>query len=248
MSDFTGWRDGPFIGLDTETDGVDVEQAHIITCAIGYWAPGGTWQDDTIWMKPTRPIPAEATDVNHITTDEATDKGIGRAEGLELIAGRVAAMWMTDAPLCGHNLRFDLTLLDREMRRELGYPLAIDGLVIDTLVVDKAADRFRKGSRRLADVCAHHGITLSDEQAHTAAGDTLAATRLAWKLCDQLPVADGDYAESVRLGMAWQQAAFAEQRKSFASYLRRQGKQLDDTNLDWPVIPAGPTTADSPIH
>ncbi len=57
--------------------------------------------------------------------------------------------------------------------------------VIDPLVLDKALDRYRRGSRKLADVCAHYGITL--DNAHDASADTLAAIALARALARAYP-------------------------------------------------------------
>ena len=237
MNDTTrweGWRSGPFCGFDTETDGVDPTGAHIITACVGIAQPGHGWRPHTIMLKPSRPIPDECTAIHGITTAQAEAEGLERKVGLQQIAGLLAAAQLTGAPVCGHNVVFDLTILDRELRRESLPGLDIDGLVIDTLVLDKVSDQFRKGSRRLVDVCAVHGITLTD--AHSADADALAAARLAWQLCTLLPIKPGDRDVSTGMGLEFQAQAYGEQRRSFARYRARQGKPLPEPlNTDWPI-------------
>ncbi len=76
------------------------------------------------------------------------------------------------------NAPFDLTLLDRELRRHRASSLArwferTPLLVLDPRVLDKHLDRYRKGRRTLADLCAHYEVEL--EEAHDAAADAAAA-------------------------------------------------------------------------
>ena len=76
------------------------------------------------------------------------------------------------------NAPFDLTLLDRELRRHrasslAGYLGKKPLCVLDPRVLDKHLDRYRKGRRTLADLCVHYGVELS--VAHDAAADALAA-------------------------------------------------------------------------
>ena len=47
--------------------------------------------------------------------------------------------------------------------------LASDGCVVDTFVLDKAVDTYRKGSRKLIDVARHYGVELTEAEALTVA-------------------------------------------------------------------------------
>lgn len=198
----TRWWSGHAIGLDTETDGKDPEDARIITACATRIRPG---IDPAVydWIaRPERDIPAEATAVHGITTEHAAKTGRPRAT---TIAEIVAVLRRADerTPVVIHNASYDLTVLDREMRRTglgrlvdtgagwgaPGGPVGIelDGTtvsafhVIDTLVLDKQADRYRpgKGGRKLPVVAAAYGIELTEADAHAADADTRTALRIA---------------------------------------------------------------------
>lgn len=191
----TRWWSGHAIGLDTETDGKDPEDARIITACATRIRPG---IDPAVydWIaRPERDIPAEATAVHGITTEHAAEAGRPRAT---VIAEIVAVLRRADerTPVVIHNASYDLTVLDREMRRTgIGFLDAdAHGVhlvthehgatlfeVIDTLVLDKQVDRYRpgKGGRKLPVVGAAYGIELTEADAHAADADTRTALRIA---------------------------------------------------------------------
>ena len=227
------WRDRPLAGFDIESSGLDVETVSIVTACVGIVWPGSAWGRVNWLLKQDQPIPAEATAVHGITTEQANTDGMDHATGVREIRDALYTYWAKDAIVVAYNAPYDLTLLDRELRR-IGEPgLDIRGPVIDPLVCDKALDTYRKGSRKLIDTCAHYGIPLDADDAHGAEPDALAATRLAWKLAPQLPVDDGEL-------MAWQAQAYAKQRASFAQYLRRQRKHAEADQVEltsgWPLV------------
>ncbi|GAA2182097.1 3'-5' exonuclease [Brooklawnia cerclae] len=215
-----GWRDSQIIGFDTETDGADPESARIITATVGT-TQSAVW-DPTSWLvKPERPIPEAATAVHGITTEHAKEKGRWRPEAVAEIAGHLNAAWLAGAVVVAYNASFDMTVLDRELRRLSLDPLVVGGMVIDPFIIDKAIDRYRRGSRKLADVCRHYDILLTS--AHDAGADALAAARLAWKLAPNLPVVAGDPAASARLAMAQQEEWHREQKLGLADFRRKKG-------------------------
>jgi DNA polymerase-3 subunit epsilon len=131
-----------------------------------------------------------------------------------------------------YNAPYDLTVLDRELRRHGWPPFDTLPMIVDPLVIDRALDRYRRGSRKLVDVCRHHGVTLSELDAHTAEGDAVAAARLAWKLAHRYPDSCGDLVELQQHQSFWQHQWAVE----FEEYLRRQGKP-DSISRDWPICP-----------
>lgn len=224
------WRDH-LVALDTETDGPNPEDARIITACVGTanrdgWAP-------TNWiLKPERAIPTEAQAVHGLTTEWAAETGQDRATGLRSIRDALVAAWDAGLPVVAYNAVFDLTVLDRELRR-IGEPgLRITGPVIDPLVLDKAVDRFRKGSRKLIDVAGHYGIRLNAADAHGAEPDALAAVRVAWKLATH-----PDLPTDLRALHTFQVEAFESQRRSFIEYRCRVGNPIGDESVDWPIRP-----------
>ena len=226
------WRDLPLCSFDLETDSPNPEDAHIVTACVGT-ASLGEWAPKSWLLKPNRPIPAEATSIHGISTEHAESNGTSRATGVRGIRDALLTAWSKGYPVVIYNAPFDLTVLDRESRRHGHGPLPILGPVLDGLVIDKAIDRFRRGSRRLADVCAHYGITL--DGAHESTADALASVRLVWKLASLLP--DTSLRENLQEVTAWQASQYREQRLSFADYRRKRGEPLDDESTDWPIRP-----------
>lgn len=229
------WRDFPLVGLDTETTGTDPETARIVTACVGWASPTAhTWSPVNWLLKQDQPIPDEAAAIHGITTEQANAHGMDHQNALSEIARALRQYWERGWPVVAYNAVYDLTVINRECRRH-GIEFEVTGPVIDPLVVDKAVDKYRRGSRKLIDVAAHYGITLDADQAHGAEADALAATRLAWKLGPQLPA---DLREAFLLQREW----YADQRQSFAEYLRKQGKTDDAdqvaSRISWPLEPA----------
>lgn len=228
------WRDRPLVGFDTETSGIDVETVSIVTACVGVVWPGIRWGAVNWLLQQAEPIPAEATAVHGISTEQANTDGMNHATAVREIRDALYIYWGKGAVVCAYNAPYDLTLLDRELRR-IGEPgLDIAGPVIDPLVIDKAIDRYRKGSRKLITTCTHYGITLDEADAHGAEPDALAATRLAWVLAPHLPPTDSGL-------MEWQAQQYRDQRLGFADYLNRQGKRAEAAEVaataDWPMTP-----------
>lgn len=252
----------PIVAFDVETTGVNVETDRIVTAAVIALQPkvaGQPWQVDTqTWLlDPGVDIPAEATAIHGITTEHAQAHGGDPAKALDyiatLLAGRLASRW----PLVGFNLAYDLTMLDRELRRHALPPLDMrlgraPAPCVDPYVLDKQLDPYRRGSRKLVDLCQHYGVTL--DTAHDAGADALAAARLAYRIAqlattggrggiaaDRLSAETGiqaALAELAGLGKAELHQAQIEwraaQMASLADYFRAKGQSADDVDGQWP--------------
>jgi DNA polymerase-3 subunit epsilon len=195
------WWNGRALGLDFETDGPVPTEARIITGALVHLVPGVAPQEMETMLQPERDISQEAIDIHGITTERARDEGVLREVGIASIATTIAEHAGPEVPVVGHNAGgYDLTLLDRELRRlglgrleiednvfaqiqqvrmVLGERKVATFPVIDTLVLDKAVDPYRKGSRRLV---GHSDVLRrADGRRHGARGhgrrDRLAADR-----------------------------------------------------------------------
>ncbi|HZE01397.1 MAG TPA: exonuclease domain-containing protein [Pseudonocardiaceae bacterium] len=173
------WIGGELLLFDTETDSPEPDDAHLIQSAIIHVRPGQERRQWKWLCRPDRPIPPGATAVHGISTEQATADGQPRADVLDEMMA-VLSDWRPGVPLLGHNIVFDLTVLDRNLGRELGTELRITGPVVDTLLVDKCADKWRPGERTLTTQCEHYKIKLT--AAHDAFADALAAGHLAWRL------------------------------------------------------------------
>lgn len=229
------WRDRPMVGFDLETTGIDVETARIVTACVGVAGRTG-WSPRNWLLQQSEPIPQEATDIHRITTEYANDYGTAPAPSLTEIAADLYQGWDMGMPIIGHNVVYDLTVLDRNLRRHDLAPLEVRGPVICTMVADKLADRYRKsgrckcgrcgGTRRLVDVAAHYGVPIALEDAHGAEKDALTACRIAWMLGASWVSLEG-ITDELRIAYAEQQAYF----------LKRDGLPHDAYTLGWPLKP-----------
>ncbi|MEV7437584.1 3'-5' exonuclease [Streptomyces griseoviridis] len=175
----TCWYEGPLAAFDTETTGVDVESDRIVSAAVVVQDAPGTRPRVARWLvNPGVPVPEAATAVHGLTDEHLRRNGRWPAPVVLEIADALAEQAALRRPLVVMNAPFDLTLLDRELRRHRASSLdrwfeATPLRVLDPRVLDKHLDRYRKGRRTLTDLCAQYEVTL--EGAHDAGADALAA-------------------------------------------------------------------------
>ncbi|MBV1958079.1 exonuclease domain-containing protein [Streptomyces albidoflavus] len=231
-----GWHRELLIGFDLETTGTDPREARIVTAAVIEVADGERRGHRTWLADPGIPIPAGATAVHGITDARAAAEGSPPDRVADAVAEALTGYWRAGVPVVAYNAPFDLTLLAAELRRHRlpslaerlgGAPV---GPVIDPLTVDRAVDRYRKGSRRLSAVCAEYGVAL--EEAHDASADALAAARLARAIALR-------HSKVAALGPAAlheRQIAWAAERAAdFQAYLRRKGERGAVVDGGWPL-------------
>ncbi|MDT0437175.1 MULTISPECIES: 3'-5' exonuclease [Streptomyces] len=175
----TCWYEGPLAAFDTETTGVDVESDRIVSAAVVVQDAPGSRPRVARWLvNPGVPVPEAATAVHGLTDEHLRRNGRWPAPVVLEIADALAEQAALRRPLVVMNAPFDLTLLDRELRRHRASSLdrwfeAVPLRVLDPRVLDKHLDRYRKGRRTLTDLCAHYEVTL--EGAHDAGADALAS-------------------------------------------------------------------------
>ena len=182
------WHLGTLVAYDCESTGVDIETARIVTACIAVIDGSGKNAPSvrTLLINPGVDIPAEATKIHGISTEQARRDGGDPREAIARIVGTLDETLKRGYPVVGHNVgTYDLSLLDREARRHGIRPLENVRPVIDTLCLDKAVDRYRKGSRRLTDACEHYGVRI--DGAHDASHDALASARVAWRIAQRYP-------------------------------------------------------------
>ncbi|MTE20236.1 3'-5' exonuclease [Streptomyces sp. TRM43335] len=235
----TGWHNGPLLGFDTETTGTNITTDRIVTaclvhCGTGRDTATTTWLSDVDGVE----IPAEATKVHGVSTAKAHSEGLPAASVIRDLVTELDQAADHDIPIVVMNAPFDLGLLEHEARRHGITPLsetAGDRLrVIDPRVLDKHADRYRRGGRTLTDLCDHYDVKLGD--AHTADADALAACRVAWRIAQRHPqLAALTLDELHEQQTHWH----AQQAASLRNYFTRAGKTTDaaDVRTDWPLVP-----------
>lgn len=231
------WHTRRLAAFDIETTGIDVEHDRVVTAAVSVVGAGVPTVSHSWLVDPGVEIPAEASAVHGISTEQARRDGRDPAEAIDEITSALAAQQLAGVPIVAFNARFDLTILDREARRHGVEPLVdrlggIDRLlVVDPFVIDKAADRYRRGRRTLTAVCEHHRVPLVD--AHDANADALAAARVAWRMATSLIAIGGADLPTLH---RWQVTWAAQQAASLEEYFAAQGRP-ERVEPAWPCVP-----------
>jgi DNA polymerase-3 subunit epsilon len=218
------WSRNPLIALDLETTGLDPLDDRIVQAAVVVVAEDGTVSDQS-WdgiVDPGVPIPAEASNIHGITTERARREGMPPVEALQVIARLINDAADREIPLVIYNAPFDWPFVLAEAQRhgvQTGTPE-----IIDPLVIDRAVDRYRKGSRRLEVVAAHYRHDVG--QAHNARADAVAAAAIARAIAARFPEIGNLTTRALQpLQVSWH----AEHADSLSRHL---GKPID---CGWPI-------------
>lgn len=235
----TPWHREPMLAFDLETTGKDPNTARIVTATLVEVGREGVARTCEWLVDPGIEIPAGAAEIHGITTEHARAEGRDAEEAIYEITAQLGLWLGRGRPVVGMNLAYDFTVLDRECFRQ-----GIDSLsrrlvdvepLIDIFVLDKHCWTYRKGSRTLTALCETYEVT--QDAAHTSAGDALAAARVAFKLAQAYP---DDLQIPVKVLHSRQRAWCHEQCVSLQAHFRK----TDPTavvNPEWPVqsLPPG---------
>jgi DNA polymerase III epsilon subunit family exonuclease len=154
--------------FDCETTGTTPGEDEIVSLALVRLDPDGaeTARYATL-VRPSRPIPAEATAVHGIGDDDVAD-----APRFGEIAGELLAL-LDGAVFAAHNARFDLAML-QDAFAHAGVDYRPAGLAC-TLEAFRLLEPLAH-DHRLESICERRGIVLED--AHEALADVLATAAL----------------------------------------------------------------------
>lgn len=251
------WWEQRMAALDLETTAADPEEARIVTAALVVCG-GGEETVTRSWLAdPGVEIPDEAAAIHGVTTERAKEEGRPIRDVVSEVFEALIALADKRMPLVIFNARYDLTVMDRELRRYVTAaglePYAF--YVVDPFVIDKHLDRYRRGSRKLEAMCITYGASL--DGAHDAGHDALAAARLAYKLGQRGKVNRRartleEQQERAALAAEWEavrgdlgllheaQVEWArDQAYGLAEYFRSVGKVDEAAGVrgEWPLIP-----------
>lgn len=239
------WLDEPMVGFDTETTGVNPLTDRIVTAALITRTGAGEPTVRTWLIDPGVDIPAAASAVHGVSTERARAEGQQPADALDEIAGLLASALGAGVPVVGFNVQYDLTILEAELARN-GLPTLAERLggtirpVVDPLVLDRHLDRYRRGKRKLIDMCATYGVVVNADSLHAADADVLATLDLVGAIAARYPtlgeVALSDlHDQQIEAHRVW--------ALHFASYLAGKGITDDLPSPLWPVGVAASVTA-----
>ncbi|MFD5814358.1 exonuclease domain-containing protein [Streptomyces sp. NPDC127038] len=231
------YLDSRRIGWDTETTSTNPSEARIVTAAlVGRGGPSPE-HVQTWLINPGVPIPPETTAIHGIDDAKAQAEGVEPKAALEEMAETMARTIRYGMPLVAFNMAYDWSVLHFELLRH-GLPTMADRLggpaftLVDGLVLDKQADRYRKGSRKLKVVAAHYGVHL--ENWHEAEADAIAALGIVDALYERHPRLNSY--DPQRLYLA-QQAWREEQQAGLQAHFRKSDPSAYCAP-EWPLIPA----------
>jgi DNA polymerase-3 subunit epsilon len=257
------WYKQRLLAFDSETTGVDIESDRIVTVAA-ILVGGGQGRESRNWLSDVDgiEIPEAATAIHHISTEHARSNGVPAKEVVENVVTVLGESIAAGTAIVGHNVVYDLSILDREARRHLGCGLgdAFDITrmrVIDTSVLDKhVLPRRRRvsptqGPRQLITLAQVYSLGWDEAAAHGSAYDALMSARIAYRIGSlvQMPRSErpefelGRYQQFDQLkgldldGLHQAQIGWAaEQAAGLESYFRQKdpGAYVERA---WPLVP-----------
>jgi DNA polymerase-3 subunit epsilon len=238
------WHRGKSAAFDLETTGVDTATDRIVTASfIELNAQTRTIEKHEWLINPGIVIPEGATSVHGVTTEHARENGRDPREVIAEINGKLNAAYAAGIPVFGFNVSYDLSLLHNESTRN-GLVPGQPRRIVDVAVLDKRLDQYRKGGRKLTDVCRLYGVPL--DAAHTADADALGTARVGWKMVEKYPeLLQIDLDALHEKQKTWR----ADQCAGLQTYYRRSKNDESITIApQWPVILPGddPDASKSP--
>jgi DNA polymerase-3 subunit epsilon len=236
---FMAWRDGPLLGFDLETTGVDTSSDVPVQVAFVWTTPDRVVEVDSWLVDPGRDIPAEAIAVHGITSERARVEGCKLAEAADRIHTAIRRAAAEGVPVVAMNANFDVTIAER-LFRSFGLPSLSWGALLDPLVMDRHLDRYRDGKRRLDALCELYRVRL--RQAHDACADAEAAVSLARCIGRRYR----EYGElDPETLTRWQAAWHEEWAYTYDALCRGQGLAgLGPEEFSWPCRRPAPPGAD----
>ena len=170
-----------FVALDLETTGLDFKNDRVIEIGAVRFTGGAPGEEYSTFVNPGMPVPQHITRLTSITNEN-----VAQAPAFKDIAQKLVE-FIGDAPICGHQVEFDINFLNEEFKR-LALPKVFVQQVDTALlsrIVNLKLTRFT-----LKHVARALGVPL--EKAHRALDDARASGNVALSLLPmlaQIPVA-----------------------------------------------------------
>jgi len=179
------WYEGPLVGFDLETTGVDPFSDHIIQIGIDFSTVRDGVQGFERLVNPG--VPITNSDIHGIT-DEMVAGAMPEERGITELAMYLREIVEAKTPIVIFNAQFDWTFLRSKMEQfGLDWDLD-DARIIDPLVCDRHFDKYRKGRgmRKQGKVAGIYGLP-ENLEAHTARADAAECVAIARAMARQYP-------------------------------------------------------------
>lgn len=213
------------LSFDLETTSANALEARIVTSAL-VRIDGSSVTATEALADPGVEIPQEAANVHGISTEKARAEGRDHDEVLRETVAAIKQGWEDGLTLVVFNAPYDLTVL-----RQLTGDFTVTGPVYDPLLIDRARDRYRKGSRNLTALSEYYGVRL--DNAHEATSDAMAAARIAWKQVrsvwpDLAQMSPGEL-------MEYQAVEYYFLQDNLRKYFESKGRDTSGFSSSWPM-------------
>jgi len=170
------WINEGFIAFDTETTGVEVDSARVVTAAAVVFEGSVPLYTRSWLIKVDVDIPEVTTAVHGITNEMSQADGQEQSAALMEIRDFLVESGM---PIVCFNSGFDIPLFNANLAR-LGLDLLPTDQVLCSYVIDKQCNKYVKGKaqRRLKPTADRYGIELTEEDWHGAEADARVAGQI----------------------------------------------------------------------
>jgi DNA polymerase-3 subunit epsilon len=218
--------------FDTETTGLDLKEARIVTaCVVELDIDGNVVGKNEEWLAdPVIEIPVQASNVHGVSTEFARENGRDAKQVVSEIIEALSSYLDAGIPVVAYNAPYDFSILHFEALRHGLTPLQNPSPILDPLVLDKWADKYRKGKRKLEVTAEVYGVPLSD--AHNATADAIASGRVLQAIVRKFPE---KFAISLEDLHQLQISQSKNQEADFADYMRRSVNPDFQPNYGWPL-------------
>lgn len=160
------------ICLDCETTGLDVNNDEIIEIAIVKFTFEKTLGSLHYLINPKRPIPPESSAIHHISDEMVKGKPF-----IENILDEAVNL-IGKYPIMGHNVGFDIQMIESALRRHNHSKSLTSNPVIDTL---RLARLYGESPKNSLEVLREH-FNIAEEGAHRAMNDVIVNIKVFEKL------------------------------------------------------------------
>ena len=224
------WNEGPLLGFDLETTGVDPHSDLPVQVALVSWEPCGASNREVFLVDPGREVPADAEAIHGISTLRARRDGCPLEEATATVHRALVKAQAAHIPVVAMNASFDITISAMLFRRFGLEPLAWEALV-DPLVIDRKVDPHRFGNRRLDALCETYGVVLANP--HDAGDDADATVALVRVIAERYPeIASCEIGDLTRFQADWYRVWALE----YDSECRENGRLgLEPEEFCWPL-------------
>lgn len=229
------WTKEQLLGFDLETTGIDPRKDLPVSYSFVHYDKGEIVSAVGGVINPGRIIPDGAVAVHGITNEVAKEQGGDLKETVGVIVQTLLSTSKAKIPVIGMNISFDLKMIDSASKELFGKSLSDhgwNGPVVDVLVIDRYYDKYRKGGRKLIDLCSHYGVARG-ETLHDAQRDVEACVSVLFAQAAKFPALG---AMDIDVLYECQREWHRLWADNFSKYLVSKGKNpLSRSEFSWPL-------------